>query len=212
MIYKMLVLVGTFLVIYLLGLVTFSCVATLTLTEKQEFENLFEALRTNLGVSLGDFDLEKYDELEGWKKYYGLILEICVIFTNMILMINLLIAMMSDMYVSLSEVKLGLFWAQVILELPRYEYHPNYGLLSMSPFIYSWFSFLCIPALIIMKDNERVLRKINNVFFLFVYFPISLVLLAIFMSVNMALIPYAYVKTIIHKSLLVSRYKSKNYS
>ena len=48
--------------------------------------------------------------------------------------------------------------------------------------------------------------------FFIVYFPISLMLLAIFMAVNLILLPFAYIKTIIHKSLLFKRYKSKSFS
>lgn len=57
MIYRMAQLVVIFLFIYLLGLLTFACVATLTLTDNPNFANLFEAMRTYLMASLGEFDL-----------------------------------------------------------------------------------------------------------------------------------------------------------
>ena len=104
MIYRMFVLVGIFLCIYVLGMLTFSCVAALTLTEKQEFSSLFEATRTYFAASLGEFDLNMFDDLDGWKKYYGIGLHLVVLFSNMVLMINLLIAIMSDTYVALTEV------------------------------------------------------------------------------------------------------------
>lgn len=57
MIYRMAELVIVFLFVYLLGLLTFACVAALTLTENPNFANLFEAMRTYLMASLGEFDL-----------------------------------------------------------------------------------------------------------------------------------------------------------
>ena len=67
MIFRMCMIIGTFFFVYLLNLLVFSCVATLTLTDNPEFANLYEAMRTYLMGSLGDFDLHQYDEYEGWK-------------------------------------------------------------------------------------------------------------------------------------------------
>ena len=67
MIFRMCMIIGTFFFVYLLNLLVFSCVATLTLTDNPEFANLYEAMRTYLMGSLGDFDLHQYDDYEGWK-------------------------------------------------------------------------------------------------------------------------------------------------
>ena len=85
-----------FLFIFFLILVTFSCMASLTLTSMEIFENIFQAFRTYLNASLGSFDLYMYDELEGWKKYWGMGLHIVVLLSTLILLLNLLIAVMSD--------------------------------------------------------------------------------------------------------------------
>ena len=57
MIYRMFLIVLVFLFIYFLGILTFSCIATLTLTTNPNFANLFEAGRTYVMASLGNFDL-----------------------------------------------------------------------------------------------------------------------------------------------------------
>ena len=111
MIYRMLQLVVVFLFIYFLGLLTFACVATLTLSSNPNFVNLFEAMRTYIMASLGNFDLYQYDVTDDWKRYFGIGMHVAVLFSNMILMINLLIAIMSDQYSLLSEVRTGLFWS-----------------------------------------------------------------------------------------------------
>jgi len=98
MIKVMVILVNQFMILYLLELFTFSCIATLTMNDNPSFDNLFESMRTYLTSSLGTFDLEMYDKYDGFKGYFGLVLHILVLFINMILIINLLIAIMSDTY------------------------------------------------------------------------------------------------------------------
>ena len=202
MIYRMALLVVVFLFIYLLGLLTFACVATLTLTSNPNFANLFEAMRTYLMASLGSFDLNQYDEDVGWKKYFGMGLHVLVLSSNMILMINLLIAIMSDQYAVLTEVRTGLFWGQVIQEMPKLQFDSHYGVLNILPFFFYWLSIILLPFLLCIRNRET-LKTINEVCFHIVYFPLSIVLLLIFTVVNVCLIPFAYLKTITHKALLL---------
>jgi hypothetical protein len=58
MIYAMVILVNQFMVLYLLELLTFSCIAALTMNENPNFHDLFTAMRTYLASRLGTFDLE----------------------------------------------------------------------------------------------------------------------------------------------------------
>ena len=57
MIYRMILIVATFLIIYFLGLVAFACVATMTLQPLENYQNLYNALLTYFASSIGDFDL-----------------------------------------------------------------------------------------------------------------------------------------------------------
>ena len=107
-------LVGNFFVIYFLNLLTFASIAIMTLHTNPNFENLYEAMRSFIMASLGNFDLYQHDEMGGWKQYFANFLHLAVLFCNMILTINLLIAIMSDTYVTLSQVRTGLFWRNVI--------------------------------------------------------------------------------------------------
>ena len=128
-----------------------------------------------------------------------------VLFSNMILMINLLIAIMSDQYAILNEVREGLFWGTVVQEMPKLKFDSHYGALNILPFYFGWLSFLVMPFLVCIKDRA-VLKVINSVCFHIVYFPFSIFVLAAFMITNAVLLPFAYFKTIVHKALLLSRY------
>ena len=57
MIYAMLLVFTQFIVLYVIELVTFSCVAALTMSENPAFANLYHAFNTYLSASLGEFDL-----------------------------------------------------------------------------------------------------------------------------------------------------------
>ena len=209
MIVKMFIIFIQFFIIYALGIVVFSSVATLTLSSNPNFANLFEAARTYIGGSLGAFDLNQYDDMVSWQMYYGILMHLSVLFFNMILLINLLIAIMSDAYAYLSEVKTGIFWAKVITEMPKHGYDKHYGALTMFPFFFSWLSFLVMPIFIFVKDLGT-LKKINDVCFLFVYFPIGIFCLLVFIIVNLILLPIAFIKTIVHKAILLYRFRTMN--
>ena len=204
----MLIIIVQFIVVYFILLITFSSVASMTLSESPNFSNLFNSTRMYLMASLGNFDILQYDDLPGWKMYYGIFMHVAVLFLNMILLLNLLIAIMSDEYAALSNVRVGLYWGSVINEMPKYVYNKKYGSLTMFPFIYSWLSLIVMPFLICISDSST-LQKINHVAYIIVYAPISLVILLVFMCVNLILLPFAYLMTVVHKVILLRRYRSK---
>ena len=208
-IWNMTIIILQFFVIYILVILTFASIATLTLSELPVFRNLFEAIRIYLMASLGNFDLFQYDILDGWKRYYGVGMHLLVLFSNMILLINLLIAIMGDTYGNLVSVKTGLFWSSVIQEMPKYVYNKHYGILTMIPFTFSFMSLILLPVLV-LSDNLDTLTSINNAVFMIVYFPVSIFMLMLFMAVNLILLPFAYVKTVVHKVVILQRYRGRH--
>ena len=93
--------------------------------------------------------------------------------------------------------------------MPKLKYDKFYGFLNILPFFFGWLSFLVMPFLICIK-NPDTLRMINEVCCQIAYFPLLLILSIIFVTVNAVLIPFAYIKTVIHKAILLSTYKSAN--
>ena len=153
---------------------------------------------------MGGFDLYIYDELDGWKRYWGMALDMVVLLSTMILLLNLLIALMSDQYAQMSEVRIGLYWKNVIQEIPVLAYDNHYGNLFVTPFFFSWLSLILLPFMA-FTSSDKTRMRINYWACSFAYLPLSLCLLAIFMIVNAALIPFAYLKTLSHKFILLTR-------
>ena len=198
MIYNMIIIIAKFLILYIIGLITLAAVAMLTLSSNEDFADLFEAIRTYFETSLGSFNLRQYDDLPGWKRFYAMGLHVAVLMLNMLIMVNLLIAILSDEYASLVEVRRGLYWSSVIDEMSKYRYDKYYGTLSMLPFPYSWLSMLSLPCMLLFRDPKK-LARLNQLIFAIVFIPISLVVLSIFIAINLILLPFAYLWTLVHK-------------
>jgi len=77
-----------------------------------------------------------------------------VLLLNMVLIINLLIAFMSDTYARLSQVRVGLYWSSVIKEMPKYAYDKHYGVLVMFPFVFSFIGFLLLPCFALCGERK----------------------------------------------------------
>ena len=167
---------------------------------------MFDSIRIYVMASLGNFDLYQYEDLAGWKKYYGIGMHVAVLLLNMVVLVNLLIALMSDDYVRLSNVKTGLYWGGIISEMPKYAYDKYYGTLSMFPFSFSFISLLAMPVLLLTDDKE-ILIAINNFCQRVVYAPVALIVLLVFIVINLFFLPFAFFKTLAHKFILWRRTK-----
>ena len=95
-------------------------------------------------------------------------MHVLVLFINMILIINLLIAIMSDTYARMSDLRVGLYWSTVIKDMQKYRYHPRYGALVMFPFIFAWVGLFFLPFFYFSK-NDRRLRRMNEFCFKVVF-------------------------------------------
>ena len=206
MIYRMTLIILQFFVLLIVGLITFASIATMTLSEIDAFKDMYEATRVYLNAALGSFDLYQYDDLGGWKQYYGYFLHVAVLFFFLILLLNLLIAIMSDEYAVLANHKTGLYWSNVILEMPKFKFSKYYGALTMQPFLFAWMGLLVAPCLRMSKSRYG-LPSINRFIFVVNYVPIFLLTLVLFVTVNLLLLPLAYFKTIYHKYTLLKLYR-----
>ena len=86
-----------FMVLYGIELFAFSCVGVLCFGNLPSYGNIGTALIMFFQSSFGQWDFDQYDAL-GDFKFFGVYFHIAAITVNMILMLNLIIAMMSDSY------------------------------------------------------------------------------------------------------------------
>jgi hypothetical protein len=117
---------------------------------------------------------------------------------NLILLLNLVIAILTETYIRFSKVKLGLYYDGVVDAISTLKYDKLYGAMITAVPPFNVLMFLMTPLFVLVK-NPRRLKKINHALTLITYMPIAFILVIIFAAVNIALMPIAYVFAIAHK-------------
>lgn len=124
----------------------------------------------------------------------------------MVLLINLVIAILSDTYQKFSDQKLGLYYDGVIEVIPSYKYKNFFGaLIAACP----PFNLLVAPftPIFAITRKKRKLRRLNNVLVKLIFMPFALIYASGFAIANLLMMPLAYLKTVYLKAALIT---SKN--
>ena len=151
--------------------------------------------------ALGNWDFGIYDvdnigsETKHW---YGILFHLFVLLVNMLLLLNLVIAIMSDTYTFYVNVRLGLFSQGIIEAVPSYQNDKRYGALISAFPPFNLITMLMLPIMLCIKDRKK-LESFNMAVCKLVYVPVALFMALYFAIVNFLLIPFAYIKTIVHK-------------
>ena len=124
----------------------------------------------------------------------------------MLLLLNLVIAIMTDTYSFYSKVMLGLFSQGIIEAIPAYKNDKKYGALISAFPPFNMFTMFTLPVLMCLKDQDNR-EKFNGFICRIIYFPICVAISSFFLTVNFLLIPFAYLKALFHKFRL---YKGTN--
>lgn len=162
------------------------------------YETLWDAFIMFFATAMGEFDLEMYEEMGPTKKYYGIAFHVIVILCNLLLMLNLVIAIMSDTYSRFAQVQLGLYSNGIIEAIPSYKNDKRYGgLIVMTPPI-NMFAYFLWPFYHCIKDKSR-LKSFNHGVSVVIYFPFGCFFTMVFMACCLVMTPIAWIKIVIHK-------------
>ena len=80
-----------------------------------------------LESAMGSWNFEQYNELSPEKRNFGIIFHLLVLFVNLLILLNLVIAIMSDTYGRLTDNRLGLYSQGIIEAIPSYKNDRRYG-------------------------------------------------------------------------------------
>lgn len=116
----------------------------------------------------------------------------------MILLLNLVVAILSETYSRFSKVKLGLYYDGIVDAISCLKYDKSYGALITAVPPLNILMFLMLPVFLLTK-NPRRLKKLNKNLTIVSYIPIAIVLILIFVAINLLLLPFAYVYALVHK-------------
>ena len=188
---------ATFSILWIIQLFIFACIGFLIFGELPEYSGLTDTVILLLQTSLGQWDFSIYNELEIGATF-GIIFHVIVIIMNLILLLNLVIAILTETYIRFSKVKLGLYYDGVVDAISSLKYDKQYGAMITAVPPFNVLMFLVTPLFLFTK-NPRRLKQINHTLTLITYMPIAFILTVIFFAINICLIPFAYLFAIAHK-------------
>jgi hypothetical protein len=123
------------------------------------------------------------------------------ILINLLMLLNLVIAIMSDTYSLFVDQKLGLYYAGVIEAMPVYKQDKRYGALISAIPPFNLLVTILIPFFLGSTDDSQLIM-INSAVSKVFYFPVALIACIGFTAINLILWPFATVYSFIHKVLI----------
>jgi hypothetical protein len=114
------------------------------LFDLKEYHGLFESCLTVLDASIGNYDFNLYNSIEGkeFLQIFGDFYIIAIVVTFNILILNLIIAILSNTYNMFDTKSIGLYLSKILQARDDMEFDENYGalLLCMAPL-----NFIVLP-------------------------------------------------------------------
>ena len=197
MIYDM----AIFLILYGTQLLVFASIGNLLFSSVNPYSSLYSALKILFSSSLGNFDFAVLAS-NNKSQILGDIYLIIFIILNNILLLNLLIAILSSTYALLEDKKVVLYINEIIKLRSSLEYNEKWSsLISTFP---PWnLIAVVLTPFIMVKPNPT---KANNILLHIEYFPMLVLLVLVYLTLNIVLIPLAYIKGVfIHIVLLFNK-------
>lgn len=196
--------IKTFIVIWVIVLVMFTAVGILGFQEVVAIKTFGDGFIFWIQAALGDWDIsvfDVYDESElnqPVKHKMGIYFTLIYVFINILVLLNVVIAMMADTYALMTSVRKGLYNYNIIKSASSYQTDKYYGGLLLLTAPFSIIGFFLIPFYCCIKDKKR-LERFNTRFYLFCHVCFYIPLSCIFVGLNLLMVPFAYLKTCIHK-------------
>lgn len=183
-----------FLVLFVCDLLVFATIGNLLFVSVHQYETLEEALKTLFASALGGFDMTT---LDGNNKgnLTGEIYMIIFLLFNVVLILNLLIAILASTYAILEAKKLVIYINEILKLRPMMEYNSNCSSLVASFAPLNIISLLFSPFFFIKKKT----KVLNNVNFCTEYIPVMLVISVFYILVNILLLPFVWLKSVFIK-------------
>jgi hypothetical protein len=147
---------------------------------------------------LGTWAIKIYDELS-FDKAFGQSFHLISVIINMILMLNMVIAIFSETYARLAPQRRGLYYDGLIASMPAMKYEKRWGILILIPAPFNIFGLVCLFTFLCIEKKSPRLKSINEWFVKVAYSPLALLFLIIFMSCNFVISPLAYFKVLFFK-------------
>jgi hypothetical protein len=167
MLINMTVDLAQFLILWIVELVMFACVALMIFSQLPKFNSFTDIVIMYFEASLGSWNLNYYlgktnDGLPNENLYMiGVIFHCIFLLVNMVLFLNFVIAILSSTFAFYENKRLGLYYEVIVGLFPSMEYDERYGSIvcATSPFNLMIAPFQWIT---LFPLNDKVLLWFNN--------------------------------------------------
>lgn len=183
-----------FLILYTLLVVMFAIVGNINFVlNLKEFHGLFESTLTVLDASIGNYDFALFEQIKrnDFLVYFGDFYIIFIVITFNILILNLIIAILSNTYNMFESKATGLYLSKILMARDEMTFDENYGafLLAMTPLNVVVLPFL--PYGIFSKPSPNA-----NIFLTILQYAVLIVVIyLVFLAGSIIFMPFAYLKS-----------------
>ena len=129
----MLIDLAKFMVLFVLFLLVFASGASVIFSRINSFPTFYQAIILYFEVSLGNWDNSIYCSDPSVPSFYcqiGIFFNVVVLLVNLVLLLNLVIAILSSTYAYYEDKKLGLYYEVLVAKFSIMEYDDNYGVVA----------------------------------------------------------------------------------
>ena len=188
-----------FFILYVILVIMFAIVGNLNfIFDLVEFDGLFASCLTVLDASIGNYDFGVFKAIpnNSFLTVFGDFYIMAIVITFNILILNLIIAILSNTYNMFDTKSTGLYLSKILNARDDMEFDENYGafLLTMVPLNVIILPF--VPYAIFKKPSVKM-----NTFILILQYSVFIVLIyVIFLAGSCIMIPLAYLKSVAMKA------------
>ena len=192
---NMLVDLVTFIFMYLLVFLIFTCASQLLFHTINGYDNFIDCAITLYSASLGDFSFSDFDAASSsFTKSLGYVFMTIYLTVSMITLLNFLIAILSNTYDFLTEHKNALYLREVVVLRQQYCYDAKFSSIISAFVPLNIFALLMDPAIICCKS-----KRLNKLCLYFEYAILGIIAIVLFFVISAILIPFSYIALVYNK-------------
>ena len=188
----------TFFTLWIIVLLLVSTTGFILFSELVAYESLWKVFVIHFESALGNWLNTIYDDLS-LGSTFGQAFHLLSVVLNLILMLNMVIAILMETFARMATQKRGLYYDTLISQLPAYEYDSRWGVLILAP---PPLNLLILPLVLLfwcLESSSERLLKINEIFVKILYFPMAIIFTIVFVLGNFFLTPVSFFKLLVYK-------------
>jgi hypothetical protein len=189
-----------FMVLWTIELIIFTSISMLMFGQIEKFSNFFSVWVFYFESALGTWSTLPYCEPTSFSGKpnetlckFGIGYTVLFLLINLVLFLNLVIALLSTTYAYYEDKQLGLYYEVIVALFPTMEFDDKYGAVvcAQPPFNLMILPFQWIT---IFPLNDKFLISYNKFLCHLLYVMIAVTFTAIFTIMNIIYVPIAYFK------------------